>query len=194
MNTRRAVYVCPDAVVLEPASADPAVPRETLVILRDTGEIKLNAPYSGRHDEAIACYGVLGMIRLNGGEHLVIVTDRLRVGRLGGNDIFKMAAYRVLPLRTQSQSLTEQQAYDDGQYLAMLEEMLGLDGYYFSSTHHITHSLQRIAGLADGPMWKLADDRFFFNRYLASRLIDASAGNQDVGFMAIGNRRQIFAH
>ena len=68
-----------------------------------------------------------------------------------------MSSFRILPLSRDSALLSEQQLYDDEKYLAMLEEMLGLDGYFFSTTLHVTHSLQRIAGMKmDGEaMWKL---------------------------------------
>lgn len=110
------------------------------------------------------------LLDLEIGEHLIVITDRIKMGKIGNHDIYKMSAYRILPLARDRSLLTETQVceiwrllgtcssglnilsawfqiYDDNQYLAMLEEMLGLDGFYFSPSFHMTHTLQRQGNL-----------------------------------------------
>ncbi|CAG8658489.1 7801_t:CDS:10, partial [Cetraspora pellucida] len=71
---------------------------------------------------------------------------------------------------------------DEKRYLSLVESLLKSGAYYFSYTYDLTHTLQRQEQLSDSaskPLWKRADDRFFWNRYLQSKLIDFTVNNPD---------------
>ncbi|KAL2918716.1 Phosphoinositide phosphatase sac1 [Polyrhizophydium stewartii] len=170
------LYASPDAFTLAPVFADPAIPRESLVIRRTDGAVLLNAPPSPTlgQEEVTVIHGVLGIIRLNAGDYLVVATDRRRIGSLGGHEVFVLTSHRVMSVRKSQTHITDRQIRDDATYLAMLSELLDGKAFYFSYTYDLTHTVQRRAQmgrLESLPMWQRADERFFWNRFLQSPLI-----------------------
>lgn len=97
------------------------------------------------------------------------------MGRLKGHMIYKVIATEFLPLR--ERPLHDQ---DEDTFLAMLKVFLKSSPMYFSYSLDITNSFQRQAQAdVTQPLWKRADDRFFWNRFLQSDLIDfRSAGTR----------------
>ena len=67
---------------------------------------------------------------------------------------------------------------DEDTYYSMLKSLLKTGPMYFSYSLDLTNSFQRQAqsDLA-APMWKRADDRFFWNRFIQSDLINFRLGN-----------------
>lgn len=90
-----------------------------------------------------------------------------------------------------SSSVTNQQAVQSSEDAGrrLVEEMIklfnGTDSFYFSWTLDLSHRFSRQASLAvssDKPMWKTADDRFFWNKYMLKDLIELSETEQDVNY------------
>lgn len=106
-------------------------------------------------------------------KYIVVVTKSHAVGKLKGHTIYKVGATEFLPLRER----TLHDA-DEDTYRKVLDSLLQSGPLYFSYTLDITNSFQRQAN-ADlaAPMWKRADDRFFWNRHLQSDLIDFRTGS-----------------
>jgi hypothetical protein len=90
--------------------------------------------------------------------------------------VYKVLATEFLPMR-------ERQLHDadEDMYLALLRTHLRTGPMYFSYTFDLTNSFQRqsAADLA-APLWQRADDRFFWNRYISSDLIDLRSSNPAV--------------
>ncbi|PYH36371.1 putative phosphoinositide phosphatase (Sac1) [Aspergillus neoniger CBS 115656] len=148
----------------------------TLVVERPTGDLRLsNGTLSGaKRISSIA--GILGIIKLKLDKYIIVITKALPVGRLRGHMVYKVAATEFLPLR--ERSLHD---YDEDTYLALLKELLRTGPMYFSYALDITNSFQRQSQTDPNlPMWKRADDRFFWNRFIQSDLIDFSLGEHDV--------------
>ncbi|MCJ1306474.1 hypothetical protein MMC25_000117 [Agyrium rufum] len=90
------------------------------------------------------------------------------MGRLKGHMIYKVIATEFLPLR--ERSLDDP---DENTYRTLVKNLLISGPMYFSYSYDITNSLQRQAfSDLEQPLWKRADDRFFWNRYIQSDLID----------------------
>lgn len=97
------------------------------------------------------------------------------MGRLRGHMVYKVAATEFLPLR--ERPLHD---HDEDTYLALLKELLRTGPMYFSYALDLTNSFQRQSQCDPTlPMWKRADDRFFWNRFIQTDLIDFSLGVQD---------------
>ncbi|CAG8433542.1 6294_t:CDS:10 [Diversispora eburnea] len=160
------LYAANDSYTLVPYYLDPTIPAQTLVINRENGFFELGGaspeptlpPY---HSEPLTIYGVFGVIKL--------LSER--IGRLGRHDIFQADQFRILPFAKNILHLSKQQA----------KSLLTSGTYYFSYTYDLTHTLQRQAQLGDSskPLWQRADDRFFWNRYVQSKLIDITINNPD---------------
>jgi hypothetical protein len=86
--------------------------------------------------------------------------------------IYKVLSTELLPLH-------ERQLRDpeEDRYVALVKENLRTSPLYFSYTHDVTSSFQRQADADPSqPLWQRADDRFFWNRFVQSDLIDFRLG------------------
>jgi len=82
--------------------------------------------------------------------------------------IYKVIATEFLPLR--ERPLHDQ---DEDTYLALLKTLIKSGPMYFSYSFDITNTFQRQSQLDPSvPLWKRADDRFFWNKFVQSDLID----------------------
>ena len=94
------------------------------------------------------------------------------MGRLKGHMVYKVIATEFLPLR--ERPLHDP---DEDTYYAMLKSLLKTGPMYFSYSLDLTNSFQRQAQSdLTAPMWKRADDRFFWNRFVQSDLINFRLG------------------
>lgn len=99
------------------------------------------------------------------------------MGRLKGHMIYKVIATDFLPLR--ERQLHDQ---DEDTYLTLLKNFIKASPLYFSYSFDVTNTFQRQAQSdASLPLWKRADDRFFWNKFVQTDLID---------FRTSGSRQQ----
>ena len=95
------------------------------------------------------------------------------MGRLNGHMVYKIISTEFLPLR--ERSLHDP---DEDTYINMLKTLLATGPMYFSYSLDITNSFQRQAQFDPSvPLWRRADDRFFWNRYIQSDLINFRNGS-----------------
>lgn len=94
------------------------------------------------------------------------------MGRLKGHMVYKVISTEFLSLR--ERPLHDP---DEDTYLNLLKTLLKTGPMYFSYSLDITNSFQRQA-YSDfrQPLWRRADDRFFWNRFIQSDLIDFANG------------------
>ncbi|KAF7119144.1 hypothetical protein CNMCM5793_008884 [Aspergillus hiratsukae] len=165
------------------AFTSPSSPNaQTLVVDRPTGDLRLvDGTLSGaKRISSIA--GILGMIKLKLDKYLIVITKAQPMGRLRGHMVYKVAATEFLPLR--ERPLHD---HDEDTYLALLKELLRTGPMYFSYALDLTNSFQRQSQSDPSlPMWKRADDRFFWNRFIQSDFIDFSLGAHDATSMRYG--------
>jgi hypothetical protein len=91
--------------------------------------------------------------------------------------VYKVIATEFLPLR--ERPLHDQ---DEDTYLSLLKTFIKSGPMYFSYSFDITNTFQRQAQLdSSQPLWRRADERFFWNRFIQSDLID---------FRSSGSRQQ----
>ena len=94
------------------------------------------------------------------------------MGRLKGHMVYKVISTEFLPLRERALHDT-----DEDTYLSLLKMLLKTGPMYFSYSFDITNSFQRQAQSDPNlPLWKRADDRFFWNKFVQSDLIDFAGG------------------
>ncbi|KAG0645635.1 Recessive suppressor of secretory defect [Hyphodiscus hymeniophilus] len=149
----------------------------TLVVDRPSGDLRLNdgTLLGGKRVSSIA--GILGMVKLRLDKYIIVITKAQPMGRLKGHMIYKVIATEFLPLR--ERPLHDQ---DEDTYLTLLKTFIKSSPMYFSYSFDITNTFQRQAQLDSAqPLWKRADDRFFWNKFIQSDLID---------FRGSGSRQQ----
>ena len=104
----------------------------------------------------------------NPDKYIIVITKAQPMGRLKGHMVYKVIATEFLPLR--ERPLHDQ---DEDTYLALLKAFIKSSPMYFSYSFDITNTFQRQSQLDPSvPLWKRADDRFFWNKFVQSDLID----------------------
>ncbi|KAF7258500.1 hypothetical protein EG68_03982 [Paragonimus skrjabini miyazakii] len=176
------LFTSPEAYYIFPLGC-----KEVLVIDRVSQTIRIEYDISVIPPtlDSLVIYGIWGTIRLLSGNHLVVITARERVGELFGNVIWKITKSAIFPFVKSNINLSDVQVQDERVYCQMLETVLDMDGFYYSTTFDITHTQQR---LSDTPpefkkksLSERCDARFTWNRFLLSnwseQLSAASTGS-----------------
>ncbi|KAJ9150443.1 Phosphoinositide phosphatase SAC1 [Pleurostoma richardsiae] len=142
-----------------------------LTIDRPTGDLRLSdsALLAGKRVSRVTSIaGILGIIQLRLDKYAIVITKAQPVGRLKGHMVYKVAAVEFLPMR-------ERQVHDpdEDKLLLLLKTFLKSGPMYFSYSIDITNSFQRQAQHDNStPLWKRTDDRFFWNRFVQTDLIN----------------------
>lgn len=110
-------------------------------------------------------------------KYIIVITKAQPMGRLKGHMVYKVIATEFLPLR--EGPLHDS---DEDTYLSLLKTFIKSGPMYFSYSFDLTNAFQRQAQSDPSkPLWKRADDRFFWNKFVQSDLID---------FRTSGSRQQ----
>lgn len=144
----------------------------TLVVDRPSGDIRLHDGKLLGSKRVSSVAGILGIIKLRLDKYIIVITKAQPMGRIKGHMIYKVVATEFLPLR--ERPLHDP---DEDNYLSLLKALIKQSPLFFSYSFDITNSFQRQAHLDPStPLWKRADDRFFWNRFVSSDLIDFRGG------------------
>ncbi|QKX62753.1 uncharacterized protein TRUGW13939_09916 [Talaromyces rugulosus] len=147
----------------------------TLVVERPTGDLRLNDGSLLGTKRVSSIAGILGIIKLKLDKYIIIITKAQPMGRLRGHMVYKVVATEFLPLRERPLHDT-----DENTYLALLKDLIRTGPMYFSYSLDLTSSFQRQSQSdLNTPLWKRADDRFYWNRFIQSDLIDLRVGAGD---------------
>lgn len=104
--------------------------------------------------------------------YVIVITKSKPMGRIKGHQIYKVIATEFLPLR--ERKIVDP---DEEVYVEYLETLMKTGPMYFSYSFDMTNSFQRQAqSSTDEPLWMRADDRFYWNRFVSSTLIDFRSG------------------
>jgi len=121
-----------------------------------------------RNSTFIDAYAILGIITLDNESFLILVTEAQIVGSILGVEIFCITGTKFLPFDWQKEAFYSQPGVKIP--YAKVQKFCNSGMFYFSYDYHITHSIQRQEQLANEirskPHWKVADRRFFWNRFL----------------------------
>ncbi|KAF3764581.1 hypothetical protein M406DRAFT_278134 [Cryphonectria parasitica EP155] len=162
------VQVASDSYVFRSPSS-PNAP--ALTIDRPSGDIRLSdgALVAGKRVSRVTSIaGILGIIQLRLDKYIIVITKTLPIGRLRGHMVYKIVSTDILPMR-------ERQVHDpdEDKFLAILKTFIKSGPMYFSYSIDLTNSFQRQSHHdSSAPLWQRADDRFFWNKFVQSDLIE----------------------
>ena len=116
------------------------------------------------------------------GELLIVITDRQRMGKVRGADIWRMTGFKIMPFTKGKKHLSERQAQLEERFLSSIHQLLSNDFFYFSYNYdmtrrvHLQNPSEDVGKLhgQQAPLWLRADPRFHFNRFLQRKLIQAT--------------------
>lgn len=114
--------------------------------------------------------GILGVINLISGNHLVVATHRIAVGFINNQVIWRLAGFDIIQYIPSMLHLNETQKKENEAYLAMIRTILDTPYLYFSYSYDITHTLQRLHSMSpdqlSASLLERADQRFVWNSNL----------------------------
>ncbi|XP_039192069.1 phosphatidylinositol-3-phosphatase SAC1 isoform X2 [Crotalus tigris] len=118
--------------------------------------------------------GILGTIRLVAGTYLIVITRKRKVGEFFNHVVWKATDFDILSYKKTMLHLTDIQVQDNKVFSAMISHILSVDGFYFSTTYDLTHTLQRLANTSpefqEMSLLERADQRFVWNGHLLREL------------------------
>ncbi|KAI5296942.1 High affinity Ca2+/Mn2+ P-type ATPase-like protein, partial [Ascosphaera pollenicola] len=178
------LLVSPSHYAFKSASSSSA---PTLIVDRPTGDLRLDYASSQGARRVSSISGILGILSLKLDKYIVVISKSKPMGRLRGHTVYKVLATEFLPMRDRPL-----QDHDEIQYLAMLKQFIASSPMYFSYSLDLTNSFQRqSAADVSLPLWKRADDRFFWNRHLQSDLIAFRQGSASAGALGSTKRGEL---
>ncbi|KAK2741216.1 hypothetical protein FQN57_005678 [Myotisia sp. PD_48] len=159
------LLACPQYYAFKSASSSSAL---SLVVDRPTGDMRLASPSTHAAKRISSVSGILGIVKLKLDKYIIVISKARPMGRLRGHMVYKVVSTELLPLR--ERPLHDP---DEDNYLLMLKRLLHTGPMYFSYSLDITNSFQRQSQSDPSlPLWKRADDRFYWNRFIQTDLID----------------------
>uniref|UniRef100_T1HA14 Phosphatidylinositol-3-phosphatase SAC1 n=3 Tax=Rhodnius prolixus TaxID=13249 RepID=T1HA14_RHOPR len=167
--TKYNLHISTDKFFIEPLDV---VKSPLLVIDRVTAEIHEEANEGQIPSSASQrlIYGILGVIHLISGPHLIVVTDRSHIGLINNQDVYMLKGTSILSYARTNTHLSQNQIAIDKEYLSLLELILNSPGYYFSYTYDLSHSMQRLHNTPPDflkkPLHIRGEQKFIWNEYL----------------------------
>jgi phosphatidylinositol 3,5-bisphosphate 5-phosphatase len=86
-------------------------------------------------------YGLMGFIKFLKGYYIVLITERKKIAKIGRHSIYQVEDIIIKPLFTQG-SGSSQSKEEEAKYVQAFKDIGIANGFYFSYTYDITHSLQ----------------------------------------------------
>lgn len=131
---------------------------------------------------------IFGIYELLSGYYVALVVESEPYVSIPIFGLRKAKKILVVPLFRNGRVLSESKQRDENRYLQLLHMAFSEHQFFFSITHHVTLTQQRIAKLtpseANGPVYACADARFFWNGNLLMDLIAIQANEWIVPFMS----------
>ncbi|KDR84844.1 hypothetical protein GALMADRAFT_107223 [Galerina marginata CBS 339.88] len=161
---------------------------QSLTIQRSSGDIVLNSPkytlpYAAQRSEK-TIYGILGLISLTLSEYVVVLTGRTLQGQFMGHDIYRATEFDILPLAAVSAYVPPHAV--EAHLLALVRSHLNGGNFLFSYTWDLTRRLQAQWDTretdAGKTFWEVVDERFFWNRFLQTKLIEQATLSQNAAY------------
>ncbi|KAI8878461.1 hypothetical protein K501DRAFT_195846 [Backusella circina FSU 941] len=135
-------------------------------------------PAASEQESTSTVYGILGFVKLLAGDYMLTITKRDLISSIQGKNIYRVAAFQILPLALNENQLSENQKNQEQDYVNLLESHLKSNTFYFSYDFDLTQSAQRQAQFTPeqraSPLYKRADERFFWNKFASSKMIESS--------------------
>lgn len=162
------IHITDDNLFIQPY---PNSTDEVLSIDRVNNECKLsNKNAIPDTPNKIICHGILGSIKLISGHYLIVVTSKLKIGTLFGNDIYRVENVELIPYLKNEEKLMENENKSNELCKKMIQSVLQAEYFYFSYTYDLTHSFQQLnitnPDYVNMPLYNKADPKFVWNNFL----------------------------
>ncbi|CAF1057416.1 unnamed protein product [Adineta steineri] len=103
------------------------------------GTIEISNSRAGGFSKTVFCHGIIGFIKFLEGYYMIVITRRSQVARIGYHRIYKIDETSMLSITNEDIKKTHP---DESKYLRALQNLDLTNGFYFSYTYDLTHTLQ----------------------------------------------------
>ncbi|CAF1252025.1 unnamed protein product [Rotaria magnacalcarata] len=103
------------------------------------GTIEVSNSRIGGFSKTIHCHGIIGFIKFLEGYYMIVITRRSQVARIGYHRIYKIEETAMLSITNEDIRKVHP---DETKYLRALQNLDLTNGFYFSYTYDLTHTLQ----------------------------------------------------
>ena len=139
--------------------------------------------------QVIPIEAIYGLYDLLSGPYVAVVLESEPFISKEPKWIRKVKKIIMLPLFANTRQLSSRKQNDEDRYLYLLDKAFSEHTFFFSSSHDLTQTQQKIAKIAESnaasaPIWTRADNRFFWNIDCVSDLIACDADEWIVPFMS----------
>ncbi|GAA5859366.1 hypothetical protein JCM5353_004677 [Sporobolomyces roseus] len=177
------LFISPDQYTLIGESSEKP---QTLIISRRTNQLDVQpgANLPNRADQELQVYGLFGIISLIKSDYLIVITKRTKIARLLSSTVYSATDFAVFPIEPSSSSSSISANPEETYLLGLIKSHLYSAPFYFTyGGWNVTTRLQEQGSASfEKPLWETADDRFFWNRHLHRRLIDATTASADLDY------------
>merc|ERR1711939_240896 len=189
------LYISNDAYHLVPESGGDLAQTglgTTLIFNRRTNEITtrptLDPPTT--YDSALLVYGFFGLVSLLRSDYLIFVTSRKRVSKVLDADVYLARDFKVFPMDPSLSAKALGQSMglhrpNEAFLLSLIKGHLYSGPFYFTyGGYDLTSRMQAQDPNDKRALFERADDRFFWNKHLQTRLIDLAENSRGVNIGA----------
>lgn len=85
-------------------------------------------------------FGVLGLVKFLKGFYLIMITQKKKVAKIGLHNVYQIKDMKMISLFTWSKSKTR--FVEEQKYINLFQQIKIAEGFYFSYTYDLTHTLQ----------------------------------------------------
>lgn len=118
--------------------------------------------------------GIMGIVHLLAGPYLVVITQKVKMGDLNGQPIWRVEDTEIISYSKTLLHLSESQSQDNRVYISMLQLALHSEYFYFSYSYDLSHTLQRLHNTTPDfrsmSLLERADQRFVWNGHMLREL------------------------
>ncbi|KAI1731522.1 sacI homology domain-containing protein [Ditylenchus destructor] len=173
------LYSLPEFFYLEPRDRNGSVAsNHYLEIDRSLNTVQLKDSSEGpipvaQAEQVEPIFGIVGVIDLVSGLHLVVIKRADLVGTINDAEIYHIAETAVIPFKKTTLHLNERQLWFNRHFVEMIQMVLATGGFYYSTSFDLSYSLQWLSENATPnfrhlPMIERANPRFVWNRRMCS--------------------------
>jgi phosphatidylinositol 4-phosphatase len=168
-------------LVAIPDEDSPITETEALFFMRKASGISRRTICNiSERNANFTAFGVVGVIKLPSASYLLLISERTQVASIFGHKVYRVTQISFHPFGRFTE-ISEYERKREETYREYIEHLI-LSGFYFSYTMDITRTTQQRNFLdptetLKEPIWKVADEEFFWNRHISNEIIEKGWNN-----------------
>jgi hypothetical protein len=90
------------------------------------------------HESTAKAFGILGFVKFLKGYYLIMITQKKKIAKIGQHFIYQIKDMKMVPLFKWVSTMRKE---DENKYVDLFKKIKISEGFYFSYTYDLTHTL-----------------------------------------------------